>query len=227
MTLRAFYGGTFDPVHLGHLAIARAAHQALGCTIRMMPAADPPHRAPPGAGAEDRAAMLELAIRGQPGLRIDRRELAREGRSYSIDTVHELRRQYGPDAALVLLVGADSFIDLPNWKDWRDLLEAVHFVVAERPGSSLDDDLRDDGGPDAALGAAVAGRWSEDPAALQATPAGRIYRLRQPLYLESASEIRQRIAAGEPWRQLLPEIVAQYIADHNLYGIRDVHPASL
>lgn len=221
MTLRVFYGGTFDPVHNGHLAIARAVHTTFGCTVRMLPAADPPHRVPPGASAEDRAAMLELAIRGEPGLRIDRRELARAGRSYSIDTVRELRAYYGPDAPLALVLGADSFIGLPTWRDWRALLDSVHFIVARRPGASLEEDLPLE------LGEAIAGCLASVPTRLQESPSGCVHLLRQPLRSESASDLRRRIAAGEPWRHLLPDTVAQYIVDHNLYGIRDVHPASL
>ena len=145
--LHVLYGGTFDPVHYGHLAIARTARDTLDCDIHMMPAADPPHRAPPGANAEARLAMLQLAIAGEDRLLLDRRELERHaltggmGRSWSIDTVRELRVQVGSKLPIVLLVGADSFIGLPTWKDWHALLDAVHFVVAERPGNPLDDVL--------------------------------------------------------------------------------------
>src|SRR5690554_2410476 len=137
------YGGTFDPVHNGHLAIARAAHQALGTAVRMMPAADPPHRPPPGATAAQRAAMLELATAGEPGLRVDRRELEREGPSYTVLTLRELRAR-DPDVPVALLVGADSFLGLPGWREWRALFGMVHFVVADRPG----DDWRPDALPD-------------------------------------------------------------------------------
>jgi len=93
--LRVLYGGTFDPVHLGHVAVARAARGALGATVAFMPAADPPHRAPPGAPATDRAAMLELAIAGEPGLSLDLRELERDGRSWTVDTLRGLRAEIG------------------------------------------------------------------------------------------------------------------------------------
>jgi len=209
--LFVLYGGTFDPVHDGHLAIARAAHDFLQATIRLMPAADPPHRAVPGATADQRAEMLDLAVAGEPGLCVDRRELRREGRSYSIDTVLELRAAIGDDVPVALLVGADSFVGLPDWHRWRALFDQVHFVVAERPGSPLDHDLRPE------LAAALDDRWRTSPEALREAPSGRVLRLRQPLHGESATAIRARIAAGEPWRDQVPALVAGYIQRHGLY----------
>jgi nicotinate-nucleotide adenylyltransferase len=209
--LRVFYGGTFDPVHNGHLAIARVARDALVTGIRMMPAADPPHRAAPGATANQRAAMLDLAVAGDPGLCVDRRELQRDGRSYSIDTLRALRVEYGADAPIALLVGADSFADLPSWHEWRALFDHAHFVVAERAGNPLDHALP------AELIEALAGRWCDAPGELAQSPAGRILRLHQPLYEESATDIRQRIAEGRPWRDQVPAAVAGYIERHRLY----------
>lgn len=212
MLLRAFYGGTFDPVHNGHLAIARAARDALGTTIWLMPAADPPHRAVPGASAEHRAAMLDLAVEGQAGLRVDRRELARETRSYTIDTLRELRAKFGEQAPLAFVIGADSLHGFVDWKEPEALLAGAHWVVAERPGSALDEHLPP------AVARLVGGRWTLDAATLRATPGGRLLRLRQPLQPESATQIRRRIAAGETWHHLLPLPVARYIVDHRLYG---------
>lgn len=209
-TLLVLYGGTFDPVHNGHLAIARAARDRLQCAIRLMPAADPPHRPPPGADARHRAAMLELAVAGEPGLCVDRRELARDGRSYTADTLRALRRTH-PDTPVALLVGADSFAGLPSWKDWRPLFSLAHFIVAERAGSPLDDGLP------AALAGEVEARRCDSDADLSAAPAGRVLRLRQPLSGESASELRRRIAGGGCWRDLLPAPVADYIDRHRLY----------
>lgn len=216
MLLRAFYGGTFDPVHNGHLAIARAARDALGTTVWLMPAADPPHRAAPGATAEHRAAMLELAIEGQAGLRVDRRELQRaagsDAPSYTIDTLHELRAKFGEQAPLAFLIGADSLHGFAGWKAPEALIAGAHWVVAERPGSALDEHLPP---PVARL---VAGRWTLDPATLRSSPGGRVLRLRQPTTPESATQVRRRIAAGETWHHLLPLPVARYIVEHGLYG---------
>lgn len=212
LPLRAFYGGTFDPVHHGHLAIALAARDALGTTIWMMPAADPPHRDAPGAAAEDRAAMLELAIQGQAGLRVDRRELLRDTPSYTIDTLRELRAKHGDAAPLAFLIGADSLHGLATWKEPEALLAGAHWVVAERPGSALDEHLP----PEVAR--LVGGRWTLNAAALRDSPGGKVLRLRQPLYAESATQIRRRIASGETWHHLLPLAVSRYIVDHGLYG---------
>ena len=209
--LNLFYGGTFDPVHNGHLAIARAARDELGCTVRLMPAADPPHRAPPGADAGQRAQMLELAIAGEPGLLVDRRELDREGRSYSIDTLREIRNSLGPDAPIALLIGADSFIGLPGWHEWRALFDFTHFVVAPRPGSPLDGQLPKE------LATMAEGRWAGSPEVLESTPAGRLFLLDQPLQSESASEVRRRIANGQAWLDLVPAAVAGFILGQGLY----------
>lgn len=208
--LRLFYGGTFDPVHRGHLAIARAAADTLACVVRMMPAADPPHRSAPGANAAQRAAMLELAVEGDPRLCVDRRELERGGRSYSVDTLRAIRAEVGADLPIALLVGADSFTGLPTWRDWRSLFELAHFVVAERPGTGFDR-------VPAELSAVISGRWADSATALGAAPAGRVLRLHQPLHLASASEVRRRIDAGDDWRSLVPPAVADYIVEHRLY----------
>jgi nicotinate-nucleotide adenylyltransferase len=220
--LRVLYGGTFDPVHLGHVAVARAARDALGATVAFMPAADPPHRAPPGAPATDRAAMLELAIAGEPGLALDLRELEREGRSWTIDTLRGLRAAIGDDAPVALLVGADSFDALPTWKDWRALFGLAHFVVAGREGHAEGAAPSPGTGIPAASGAAlaeaIAGRMAISGDDLRAAPAGRVLRLRQPLFPHSASEVRARIAAGLPWDALVPAPVARYIRAHGLYG---------
>ncbi len=212
LPLRAFYGGTFDPVHNGHLAIALAARDALGTTIWMMPAADPPHRDAPGASAEDRAAMLELAIQGQAGLRVDRRELQRDTPSYTIDTLRELRAKHGDTAPLAFLIGADSLYGLATWKEPEALLAGAHWVVAERPGSALDEHLP----PEVAR--LVGARWTLNAAALRDSPGGKVLRLRQPLHGESATQLRRRIAAGETWHHLLPLAVSRYIVEHGLYG---------
>lgn len=209
--LHLYYGGTFDPVHDGHLAIARAARDALAATVRLMPAGDPAHRAPTAARAAQRAEMLDLAVAGEAGLSVDRRELQRAGRSYTVDTLHALRAELGDAAPIALLLGADSFIGLPTWKEWETLFDLAHFVVAERPGSALDDTLP------AALAAAGGGRWITSPSDLRNAPAGRLLRLRQPLHGASASAVRARIAGGGDWESLVPDAVAAYIRRHSLY----------
>ena len=210
--LQFFYGGTFDPVHNGHLAIARAARDELDCTVRLMPAADPPHRAPPGADAAQRARMLDLAVAGEAGLVVDRRELQRQGRSYTIDTLRELRAELGSTRPIALLIGADSFIGLPSWREWKTLFDFTHFVVAPRSGSPLGGDLPHE------LTALTADRWAESPDVLKSMPAGRLFLLDRPLYPESASEIRRLIASRQTWQGLVPSPVAAYIDAHGLYS---------
>lgn len=219
MGLRIHYGGTFDPVHLGHMAIARAARDQLQVAVRLLPAADPPHRSAPGASAPHRAAMLALAIGDEPGLLLDLRELERARRrpdipSYTVDTLRELRAELGPRQPIAWLVGADSLLGLPGWHEWEALFGLAHFIVADRPGSSLEHRLP------APLQQALQGRWAAHERELFNAPAGRLLHLQAPLRAESASEVRQRIVAGGDWRALLPALVADYIADQGLYGLR-------
>jgi len=209
--LKALYGGTFDPVHHGHLAIARAVRDRLDCPVALMPAADPPHRPPPGVNVTERARMLELAIEGEPGLSLDQRELHRDGPSYTVDTLRALRREIGAHAPLVLVLGADSFLSLSQWHDWQALFTLAHLVIAERPHCNLA------ALPDA-LTQATATRWTDAPAHLRAAPTGRILRLHQPLHPASATEVRRRLATGANWAALLPAAVAAHIRTHRLYG---------
>ncbi len=216
MSLRIYYGGTFDPVHQGHLAIARAARDELQVAVRLLPAADPPHRPPPGADAQQRSQMVALAIGEEPGLLLDERELQRAARhpgqpSYTVDTLIELRQELGPARPLAWLVGADSLLGLPSWHRWQELFGLAHLIVADRPGSALQWTVE---GP---LGAALAGRWAESPDVLFSRAAGTILRLHQPLRSESASQVRAVLGQGGDVRGLLPAPVADYIARHQLY----------
>ncbi|CAD0319348.1 nicotinate-nucleotide adenylyltransferase [Xanthomonas gardneri] len=214
--LHLYYGGTFDPIHLGHLAIACAARDELGALVHLVPAADPPHRPAPGATAVQRARMLELALADTPGLVLDTRELRRASHggapSYTVDTLRELRAQLGPATPIAWLLGADAFVGLSSWHRWEALFELAHFVVAERPGVPLD--LAE--APQ--LAQAVQGRWAASAGELGTTPAGRLWRLHQPLRGESASAVRSRIATGGDWQALVPPSVAAFIARECLYG---------
>jgi len=210
--LTIWYGGAFDPGHHGHLAVARAAADAFGAPVTLAPAADPPHRGATGANAAERAHMLDLAVAGDDRLRVDRRELQRPGPSWTVDTLRELRVELGPSEPLALLMGADSFRSLPSWKEWRQLPELAHFIVAARHAGGDLDDLPVD------LAEAVADRWSRNPAELSASPAGRVHALHQPLRAESATALRQAIAAGAPgWRAEVPPAVATWIDARGLY----------
>ncbi|WP_238601284.1 nicotinate-nucleotide adenylyltransferase [Xanthomonas arboricola] len=211
-----YYGGTFDPVHLGHLAIACAARDELGALVHLVPAADPPHRPAPGASAAQRAHMLELALADTPDLVLDTRELRRASHggapSYTVETLRELRDELGPTTPIAWLLGADAFIGLSGWHQWQALFGLAHFVIAARPGAPLD--LAD--APQ--LAAAVQGRWADRAGDLGTSPAGRLWSLQQPLRSESASAVRSRIASGGAWQALLPAPVAAFIVQEGLYG---------
>ena len=209
--VRILYGGTFDPVHDGHLAVADAASVLLAADVDLLPSADPPHRALPGANALQRAAMLDLAIVGHPRLHVDRRELRREGPSYSFDTLLEVRTEIGPEAPLAWLLGADAFHDLATWYRWRELFDLAHLVVAVRPGHPMDPLVP-------ALQLEVAARWTDDPVLLETTANGLLLLLDLPLRFEAANKVRARIAAGSPWEDEVPPAVAAYIHAQRLYG---------
>ena len=182
--------------------------------VRLVPAADPPHRDRPTASAADRLAMLGLAIAEFPGLVVDDRELRRAGKSYTVLTLEELRGKF-PGSAILVLLGADAFRGLPSWHRWRELFDLAHFVVVERPGVNLESGLP------APLLAIWRERLVDDPGILLSRPAGAI--LVQPIAPVdvSATSIRDRVAhgrnVGTKWRGLLPPAVLAYIERHHLY----------
>lgn len=209
--LLVLQGGTFDPVHCGHLAIAEAARDRLQAPVWLMPAADPPHRPPTGADGHHRAAMLAMAVAGRPGLNVDLREIERGVPSRTIDTLAELRATCGDAQPVACVLGADAFRGLPTWKGWPALIDEAHWVVAARGALALDRDLPPP------LAAIAAGRWTDDADVLRRSRGGRLLRLAQPLHPASASRIRAAIAGGGDWRTLVPDAVAAYIDHHRLY----------
>lgn len=203
-------GGTFDPIHHAHLRLAHEAQAACGLDhVRFVPSATPPHRDTPGATAEQRLAMVELAIADHPGFVADRRELDRTQPSYTIHTLESLRTEFGAGRPICLLLGADAFRLLETWHRWRDLFAFAHLVVAHRPGFDPQPDTP-------ALAEEYRRRLTEAPA-LASHPAGGILPLAiTPLDI-SASAIRaERLAGGSP-RYLLPDSVLGYIESHHLY----------
>jgi nicotinate-nucleotide adenylyltransferase len=191
----AIFGGTFDPIHLGHLCVAWEASELLDADVLMMPSGVPPHRPPPIASAPQRLAMLQVALRGQSRLLLDARELARSGPSWTVDTLAELRAEHG-DRPLVLLLGADAFAGLPDWHDWRRLFELAHIGVLSRPGEQapLPQELQRETGD----------RWVASSAALQSGPAGHLLALSVTPLEISATRIRELLAAGREPRYQLP-----------------------
>ena len=213
----ALLGGTFDPVHYGHLRFADDVRRALRLSdVRLIPARDPPHRAGPAATPADRLAMLRLGTAEFPGLVVDDRELRRDGKSYTVLTLEELRREDSL-RPLWLLLGADAFHGLPAWHRWREIFALAHVVVVARPGVALTADLPEE------LAAEWHRRLTRDPAVLFSTPAGAIFEegvSPQPI---AATEIRAQLARGDKGRSavagLLPPAVLAYIDQHHLYSI--------
>lgn len=209
------YGGTFDPVHNGHLAVARSVRDALSAQVALLPAHDPPHKGPTRADAVQRAEMLDLAVNGAPDLYVDRRELNRDGPSWTVDTLTELRSELGVDAPIAWLIGADSLLQLASWHRWRELFQLAHLLVVDRPGAVLDADALRTQSP--AVFAEIAPRW-RNPGELAATAHGGFAPVPMPaLRRESSTELRRRIRAGEPWQDGVPPAVAAYIIRHELY----------
>ncbi|MGR2737607.1 nicotinate-nucleotide adenylyltransferase [Billgrantia sp. Q4P2] len=207
-------GGTFDPVHLGHLRSAVELLEVLELDrVHMVPAKVPPLRGTPQVTPEERLALLRLGIGDTPGLVADPRELERDGPSYSADTLASLRREYGAQARLVMALGHDAFLRLADWHSPQRLFELAHLVVIDRPDfeASLP----------AALAELIEGREVDSPGALMQRPAGSLLRLALPTRMAiSASEIRQRLASDRSVRFLLPEAVEEKILANLLYRRR-------
>jgi nicotinate-nucleotide adenylyltransferase len=218
----ALLGGTFDPVHYGHLRFADDVRRALGLDeVRLVPAGDPPHRAGPAASAADRVAMLRVATNEFPGLVVDDRELRRPGKSYTVLTLLELRREF-PGRPLLLLLGADAFRGLPSWHRWREVFDLAHIVVVARPGVNLATELP------AALASIWRDRLTNDPRELYARPAGCLYVQAVTPHAVTATALRDALARGQAGGDrlsgLLPPAVLAYIDLHHLYDTRSDAP---
>lgn len=208
-------GGTFDPVHLAHLALARAALDRLGLAeVRWVPAGNPWHRDAPGAAAADRVAMVRAAIAAEPRFMLDASEAEAGAPGYTVDTLTRLRRELGPDRPLVLLMGADAFRGLAGWQRWRTIFDLAHIAVATRPGFPLDE-------APAPLDAEFAARRRPASADFCAAPAGYIHAFELVAGTVSATEARTLLAAGatdDRLRELLPAPVLDYIRRNHLYS---------
>lgn len=213
MNVIGILGGTFDPVHLGHVALAEAALAGLPLSeVLWIPSGSPGHRAPPVADARDRLAMLRLATTGNPRFRIDSAELESGAPTYTVHTLARLRAQLGNAQPLVLLLGGDSFLSLPTWLRWRELFDLAHIAHASRPGH-----LAGDGGPVPELSAEIA-RRSARGEQLSASAAGRVASFNMPPMAVSSSGVRADLAAGRDARHLLPAPVLAYIQSQHLYS---------
>jgi nicotinate-nucleotide adenylyltransferase len=204
------FGGTFDPIHYGHLRTAFELWQALRLAeVRFLPTGNPPHRDTTLASAELRLQMVRAAIAGQPSFVVDDREVRRTGLSYSVDTLSELRAEFA-DRSLCLLLGMDAFLGLPHWHRWRELLDLAHVVVAHRPGWKAPTQ-----GP---LGEVMVDRGTGSVRDLHEARAGRVY-VHAVTQLEiSSTELRQLILAGRDPRYLLPDSVRAIIRETECYA---------
>ncbi len=202
-------GGTFDPIHIGHLRGAIEVAEQFGLDeLRLIPSARPPHRDTPEVSAQDRLAMVELAVAGLPPLRADDRELQRAQASYSIDTLESLRGELAAEDQLFLLLGWDAFCGLPSWHRWQQLLSHCHLLVLQRPDTG--------GALTPVLLELLAARQVRDAQALNG-PSGQILLLEQAPLAVSASHIRQLLGSGKSARFLVPDAVLAYIHAHGLY----------
>jgi len=204
------FGGTFDPIHYGHLRPANEARERLGLAeVRLVPAREPPLRAKPVASAAHRLAMVKLAIQEFPGFRCDERELRREGPSYTVATLDALHDEL-PGSSLCLLIGSDQFLNFERWHRWQDILGLAHVAVLHRPGSQ----------PDIIPGWARS-RVAQRPSELAEVPAGRVAILTVRPQDISATRIREALGRGESVAGLVPEAVLAYILSQQLYGPSD------
>lgn len=199
-------GGTFDPIHFGHLRTALEIAESCGMEqVRFIPGSVPPHRPQPQASAEQRWAMVKLAIEDEPLFYADRRELERQGHSYTVDTLSSLRADLGAKIPLAFVLGMDAFLAFRSWHRWQDIMQLAHLVVMSRPGYAPD--------PQDWYGQLLAQTTCE----LRSTTAGRVTFLAVTQLDISATAIREVCKTKKSVRFLLPDAVNQYIQAHKLY----------
>ena len=209
------FGGTFDPIHYGHLRLAEeVAESAKLAEVRFLPSGTPPHRSRPGAESVHRVEMARLATAGNERFIVDDRETRRSGPGYTYDTLTELRSELGSQRALVLLVGADAFLELATWHRWRALFDLAHIVVAYRPGFPIDSWQARMPEP---LAHEYAARYMQQTLAVHLAPAGGIAAVSMTGLDISATFVRNAVHAGASARYLLPDTVLDYIRRHDLY----------
>ncbi len=217
-SLTGIYGGTFDPIHYGHLRVAEELTEILQLShLSFLPAGQPRLRNTPFVSGEHRVAMLREAIHNNPRFLVDDREIRRSGETYSVESLQEIQQEYKEKGfvALCFITGADAFLKLSHWYCWPDLFELCHLIVVNRPGavqisnpSSLSGELRD----------ACRDRWTTTTEELKNTPCGLIFTAPTTLLDISSTTIRNIIASGMSARYLLPEPVLNYINEYGFYA---------
>lgn len=206
--LVGIFGGTFDPIHLGHLAVARyvLTHCALD-SIKLMPCHLPPHRASPGVSSAERARMVELAISAEPKLQLEALELSLQQPSYTVNSLTLLKQQ-DPAAHLCFIIGMDSLQYFRSWHQWQQILALSHLIVLKRPGYSAQDG-------DAP---ALLAQYGISLPELSTRSAGGILLLDNPDFPQSATFVREQLAVNPAVQAMLPPAVLSYIQQHGLYG---------
>lgn len=213
MRLIGLFGGTFNPIHFGHLRMAQElCNHLILDEVRFIPAANPPHKTPPKVSAEHRAEMVKLAINGNPKFVLDTRELQRQGASYTIDTLISLREEFN-DASLCLMMGSDAFTKLNTWHRWQELVDYCHIILVQRPNKAPQAKLSNE------LEAFLQENYTEDIADLSLKKAGFIHMQTITAQDISSTKIRTayQLSAPQNLRYLTPDSVIQYIALHGLY----------
>jgi nicotinate-nucleotide adenylyltransferase len=206
-------GGTFNPIHFGHLRMAQELAESLNLsTVKFIPSANPPHKPPPQVSADHRAAMVKLAISGNPQLQFDGRELTRTGASYTVETLESLRNELGDDVSLILIMGSDAFTQLNTWHRWQEIIKLCHIALVQRPTSSNKEPLTKE------LETFLHNHYTEHAEDLHYSRAGLVtMQAITPLEISSTA-IRQAIQHSHSARYLTPESVLDYIAVKQLYS---------
>ena len=209
-------GGTFDPFHYGHLRLAEEVAETLRLAeMRLVPSGTPPHRTAPEAPAEHRVAMVKLAAAENPRLTVDERELRRAGPGYTYDTLAEVRAECGASRPIVLLLGADAFLEFATWHRWHEIFGLAHIAIAHRPGYPAERWHERMPQP---LAREYTERLIQQPLATHLQPAGGIAVIPFTALDISATAIRGLLRAGASPRYLLPDSVLDYIRKHGLYS---------
>lgn len=212
-------GGTFNPIHFGHLRLALEIAQDIEFDhVRLIPTGNPPHRPTPRVSARVRLEMTKIAVEGNPGFKVDEREINRDGLCYTVDTLTELRTEFGATRSLCLLMGADAFLGLCGWHLWQRVFDLAHIIVAHRPGTSFD---AWESAMPSALVQELRHRLTTDASALVNNAYGKILLQRITLLDLSSSAIRREIRRGRSVQYLLPDGVLDYIQRNRLYRDAD------
>lgn len=205
-------GGTFDPIHNGHLRTALEIQQWLGVSqLYLIPSKTPVHRDAPGCTSAQRLSMAQLAVQGENALGIDVREINSDKPSYTLNTLQELRGELGDETPICMVMGMDAYQTLPSWHEWQQFLALGHLIVVQRPGYQLAED--------SVMGDLTRKHRADNPEELLSMPAGKVLiRELTPLGI-SATQVRQTISSGLSPRYLIPDQVWQYIKENQLYGL--------